>query len=167
MSADPFEYDVAISFASEDRAVAEEVVDLLVHKNIKVFRDEYRSADAGLWGKDMVDHLVNLYARKSRYCVMLISQNYPLKSWTKAERTSAHERALRDPEEYILPVQLDDREVPGVRQAKGFRDLRQHSIESIVTFLEERLRHTKVRSGPPSASHDLRSGNVPSENSQS
>ena len=161
MTADPFEYDVAISFASEDRAVAEEVADLLVHKNIRVFRDEYRSADAGLWGKDMVDHLVNIYARKSRYCVMLISHNYPLKSWTKAEWTSARERALRDPEEYILPFRLDDREVPGIMQAKGYRDLRQLSMESIVMFLEERLRQTEARSGPPSASHDLRSGNFP------
>ena len=161
MTVDPFEYDVAISCASEDRAVAEEFENLLERRKLKVFLDEYRSSDAHLWGKNILDHLVNLYARKARFCVLLISHHYPLQSWTKAERTSVQARALRDPDEYILPVLLDDRVVPGVVQAKAYRDLRQDSVESTVTFLEERVSQSEARSGPPSASHDLRSGNVP------
>lgn len=84
---DQFEYDVALSFAGEDRAVAEEFGDLLIKRNLKVFYDESQVGE--LWGKDLVDHLVNIYSRKARYCVMLISQYYPLKKWTEAERTSA------------------------------------------------------------------------------
>lgn len=161
MTAHPFEYDLAISFASEDSTIAQEFADSLVHKNIKVFRDEYRSAESTLWGKDMVDHLVNLYARKARYCVLLVSQHYPLRTWTRADRTSARERALRDPDEYILPILLDDREVLGLTESKGYRDLREHSVENLVTWLEEKLRDSEVRSRPPSESHDLRSGNIP------
>ena len=162
---DQFEYDVAISFAGEDRAVAEEFGDMLRDKNIKVFYDEYQVGE--LWGKDLVDHLVNIYSRKARYCVMLISQYYPLKKWTEAERTSAQERAFRDANEYILPIQLDDTEVPGITEATGYRDLRQHSMESIVNLLEQRLMETKDQSGPPSQSHDLRSGNIPSTHPKS
>lgn len=157
---DQFEYDIALSFASEDRAVAEKFGDLLVDRNISVFHDEYQAGE--LWGKDMVDHLVNIYARKARYCVMLTSQHYPLKKWTKAERSSAQQRSFRDADEYILPIQLDDSEVPGLTEAPGYRDLRQHSMESIVNLLEQKLTETKGRSGPPSQSHDLRSGNIPS-----
>jgi hypothetical protein len=161
MTADPFEYDVAISFASEDRPLAEEFVNLLAQKNVKVFQDEYRTTDADLWGKDIVDHLVNLYARKARYCVLLVSERYPLKTWTETDRKSARERALRDPNEYILLIQLDDREVPGITKAKGYRDLRQHSVEILISWLDEKLRQTEIRPGPPPQSHDLRSGNVP------
>lgn len=163
MTAHPFEYDVAISFASEDRTIAEEVVDSLARKNLKVFRDEYRSGASPLWGKDIVDHLVNVYARKARYCVLLVSQDYPLKTWTRADRSSARERALRDPDEYILPILLDDRQVPGLTEAKGYRDLREHSVESLVTWLDEKLRDSETRSGPPPESHDLRSGNIPTQ----
>src|SRR5687768_11904634 len=131
---DQFEYDVALSFAGEDRAVAEELGDLLLNKNLKEFYDEYHAGD--LWGKDLVDHLVNIYSRKARYCLMLISQYYPLRKWTEAQRTSAQERAFRDADEYILPIQLDDSEVPGITEATGYRDLRQHSMESIVNLLE-------------------------------
>ena len=160
MTNDPFEYEVALSFASQDSAVAEEFVRLFASRNINVFRDEYTGFE--IWGKDAVDHFVNLYARKARYCVLLISKHYPLKTWTKAERTFAQERALRDADEYILPIQLDDTVLPGITEPAGYRDLRQHSVERIVNLIEEKLAETKRPAGPPSRSHDLRSGNVPS-----
>ena len=161
-SRDAFEYDVALSFAEADQEVAGELAGLLRGRHIKVFLDEYTSLET--WGKDILDHLVNLYARKARYCVLLISRHYPLASWTAAERTLARELALRDAEEYILPVQLDDIEVPGIREVEGYRDLRQDSLESIADVLAQKLHETKRRSGPPPQSHDLRSGNVPHEN---
>lgn len=159
MTSDAFEYDVALSFAEPDGAIARELADRLTGRKISVFYDEYSSP--GQWGKYIVDHLVNLYARKARYCVLLISNGYPLKAWTKTERTSASERALRDAEEYILPMQIDNAEVPGLTEAAGYIDLRQHSLEHIADRIEEKLRESKARSGPPSESHDLRSGNVP------
>jgi hypothetical protein len=161
MTADLFEYDLALSFASEDRPLAEQFADLLARQNVKVFLDEYRPADTDRWGKDILDHLVNLYARKARYCLLLVSQYYPLKTWTEAEQTSLRERALRDPNEYILIIQADDSEVPGMAKAKGYKDLRRDSVENLVTWLDEKLRQPELRPGPPPQSHDLRSGNVP------
>ena len=161
MATDPFEYDVALSFAQENRAVAEELASLLRDKDIKVLFDEYPAAQPG--SSDLVTHLAELFRTKARYCVMLISQHYPLKKWTQAERTSAQQHALRDANEYLIPVQLDQTEVPGIRETMAYRDLRQHSLESIADWLEQKLVETRDRSGPPPASHDLRSGNVPSK----
>lgn len=155
---DQFEYDVALSYAEEDRAVAEELAEMLRAKNIDVLLDE----QARETGADIVAHIAELYRTKARYYVMLISRHYPLKRWTEAERTSVQEHALRDANEYILPIQLDDTELPGIRETTGYRDLREHSLESIVHLLETKLAETKSRSGPPTRSHDLRSGNVPS-----
>jgi len=160
-SNDPFEYDVALSFANRDRAIAEGFAGLLNDRGIKAFLDEYNEADSETWGRDVVTHLVNLYARKAHYCLLLISRHYPLKTWTEEERASAQERALRDADEYILPIRLDDSEVPGITEVSGYRDLRQNSVESIVDFLEGKLARARDESGPPSESHDLRSGNIP------
>lgn len=162
---DVFEYDVAVSVAEADQAIARQLMDQLKNKNKKVFLDVYKQGDS--WGRDVIDHLVNLYARKSRYCVLLISAQYPLKAWTRAERKSAWEHALRDPEEYILPIRLDDTDVTGMTEVKGYRDLRQGSLESLVEFIEGKLHASKSRPGPPVQSHDLRSGNVPSSDSDS
>jgi hypothetical protein len=161
---DEFEFDVALSFAGEDRAVAQEFANLLLVKKIKVFYDEYEAAD--MWGKDLIDHLVNIYSRKAHYCVMFISQYYPLKKWTKVERMAAQERAFRDANEYILPLRLDDTQVPGITETTGYRDLRQHQMEDIVHLLEQKLMKSKGQSGSPSQSHDLRSGNVSSANNR-
>jgi hypothetical protein len=159
-----FEYDIAVSFAREDKAVAEELISLLAAKDLRVFHDEYTGSD--LWGKDVLDHLVNLYARKACYCVLLISGHYPLKTWTQAERSSATERALREAKEYILPVRLDDTDMPGMVDAEGALDLREHSVEKIASLLEGKLAQTKPQSGPPARSHDLRSGNVPRQDDE-
>lgn len=156
-----FEHDVALSFAEADKEVAGKLAQQLRGRDITVFLDEYNSL--AQWGTDILDHFVNLYARKALYCVVLLSRHYPLHSWTEAERTSARELALRDADEYILPIQLDDSEIPGITEVKGYRDLRKDPIESLVTLLEEKLSEAKARSGPPSQSHDLRSGNVPHE----
>jgi hypothetical protein len=157
---DEFEYDVALSFAREERAVVEKFAVQLKAKDLKVFYDEYEAAER--WGKDMIDHLVNIYSRKARYCVMFISRYYPLKKWTEAERTATRERALRDADEYILPFRTDDSEVPGVTETAGYRDIREQSAEDLVEWLEQKIIQAKAQSGPPPQSHDLRSGSVSS-----
>jgi hypothetical protein len=155
----PFEYDVAVSFATDDRAVAEELAGLLAARKMKVLRAEYQPVELG--GSDFLTYIAEMYRTKAQYCLLLISKHYPLNAWTEAERASAREHALRDPDEYILPLRLDDSEIPGIKDVKGYQDLQQGSMESVVDLLEGKVRENKLRSGPPSQSHDLRSGNVP------
>ena len=164
MAGDEFEYDVALSFAGEDKDIVDKFADLLTAKDIKVFYDEYEAAD--LWGKDLIDHLVNIYSRKARYCVMFISQYYPLKKWTNVERMAAQERSFRDANEYFLPLRLDDTQVPGLTETTGYRDLRQQPLEEIVDLLEQKLIMSKSQSSSPHQSHDLRSGSVSSTHTQ-
>lgn len=160
MANDSFEYDVAISFAREDRARAEELGSLLESRDIDVLPSEAQAAE--LAGGDFLHHIAELVRTKARYCLLLVSRHYPLQRWTDAERTAVQEHALRGADEYILPLQLEDADVPGMTESSGYRDLRQGSMESIADLLEKKLSESKVDTGPPPESHDLRSGNVPS-----
>lgn len=155
-----FEYDVALSFAKEDRWIAEKFAGILKARNIEVYSDALENA--GSTHRDMVLHLAEIIRTKARYCVMFVTQHYPLETWTEAERTYVQEHALRDADEYFLPVRLDDYNVPGIPEPTGYWDLRQQPIENIANALEAKLTQTKGRSGPPAESHDLRSGNVAS-----
>jgi len=56
------EYDVALSFAGEDRALARELAALLRDAGFKVFYDEYEQAT--LWGKNLYDHLTDVYSKR-------------------------------------------------------------------------------------------------------
>jgi hypothetical protein len=81
------DYDVALSFAGEDRSYVEQVAEILHSIGIKVFYDRY--VEGELWGKDLYTHLDDVYRNKCRYCVMFISQHYKEKLWTNHERESA------------------------------------------------------------------------------
>src|SRR5215207_5634203 len=115
---DQFEYDVALSFAGVDRAVAEQLAKLLLAKNIRVLYDEFQTAEPG--DSDFVTHIAEIYRTKARYCVIFISQHYPLQQWTEVERTAVREHALRAVEEGILPVRLDDSDIADPRATSSY-----------------------------------------------
>jgi hypothetical protein len=132
-----FEYDVAISFAGEDRSYAEQIAEMLRNSQVRVFYDMYEQAI--LWGKDLYVHLNDVYGKKARYCIVLLSSHYARKLWTNHERQSAQARAFQQQEEYILPVKLDDTSIPGIHPTTGYIDLRQITIERLVELLLEKL----------------------------
>jgi len=63
-----YEYDVALSFAGEDRAVVESLASLLRDDGVRVFYDRYEQAQ--LWGKDFYQHLTSVYRDKAQYCIV-------------------------------------------------------------------------------------------------
>jgi hypothetical protein len=58
-----FEYEVAISFAGEQRYAAEAIAKLLKAAGVTVFYDKDEKAD--LWGKDLYVHLSDVYRLSS------------------------------------------------------------------------------------------------------
>ena len=86
-------YDVALSFAGEDREYAETLRDLLIAGGYKSFYDEDELAS--LWGKNLYDYLSSVYKDRARYCVMFLSKHYERKLWTNHERQMAQARAFQ------------------------------------------------------------------------
>lgn len=132
-----FTYDVCISFAGEDRERAREIAEAFRNRKIRVFFDEYEKAQ--LWGKNLYTHLDIVYRTSARYCVMLLSKHYAQKLWTTFERESAQARAFCENEEYILPVRLDDTEIPSVRPTVAYLDLRVIGVEELASLLASKL----------------------------
>ena len=135
-----YDHDVALSFAGEDRHHAEELAALLKKDKYKVFYDEYERVQ--LWGENLYDKFFEIYKNKSRYCIMFVSKYYAQKLWTNHERQSAQARALRENVAYILPIRLDDTEIPGILPTIGYLDLRTMSIDEIYQVLVEKLSGT-------------------------
>jgi hypothetical protein len=96
-----YKYDVCISFAGEDRDIAEGLANTLFKNDLKVFYDEYERLD--LWGKDLYKHLYKVYSAMSRFCIILLSKSYLEKAWPNHELRAAQSRALVERREYILP----------------------------------------------------------------
>lgn len=133
------DYDVALSFAGEDRKIASEIAKQLKEKNIKVFYDEYEKAD--LWGKDLYSHLTDVYSKRARFCLMIISKHYKQKQWTNLERKAAQSKAFTENIEYILPLKLDDTEIQGLLPTTGYIDFNHTEIKEIVKLLVEKVNY--------------------------
>src|SRR5438874_2041198 len=123
-----YAYDVAISYAGEDRKSANDLAEALRLRDISVFYDQYEKPI--LWGKDLYTHLSDVYQNKAFYCVVFLSQHYAEKLWTKHELRAAQARALSENKEYILPIRLDDTEVPGLLLTVAYLDWQQETAQS-------------------------------------
>lgn len=116
-------YDVALSFAGEDREYVEAVVLLLKGYGVKVFYDKFE--ETNLWGKNLFEYLNEVYKSKAKYTVMFISKHYKDKLWTNHERRSMQERAFNESSEYILPVRFDNTEIPGLHSTIAYINLKE------------------------------------------
>ena len=150
-----FEYDVVIAFSAADRSTAEEFARLLAERNIKSSLDELNAPDVG--SMQPAAHLAEIFGRKARYYLLLISQSFPHTNWRDVQPLTGPAHGSS-----VLPVRLDDTDLPGLENSTEVKDLRSHSKQDIVDLIAGIIVREKGHPGPPSQSHDLRSGNVPS-----
>jgi hypothetical protein len=140
------EYDVALSFAGEDRLHAETLKNQLGTYGIKVFYDSDEKAK--LWGEDLYTYLSDLYQNKARFCVMLVSKHYAQKLWTVHERKAIQARVFSEQQVYLLPVRLDNTELAGLLPTVGFLSWPPETAESLAKAVYDKLRaNTRHSSG--------------------
>src|SRR5437879_3900982 len=99
-------YDVALSFAGEERNYVREVAGVLKTSDVAYFFDEERRVD--LWGRNLVDELDSTYRLYARFVVIFVSRAYAEKVFPNLERQSSQARAIQQTDPYILPVRFDD-----------------------------------------------------------
>jgi hypothetical protein len=105
-------YEIVLSFAGEDRALANEIAEKLTRRGISVFYDEFERAV--LWGTDLFEYLTDIHQNRGRYCLALVSENYKKKRWTRLEWRAVQARCFLEDSDYCLPVRLDNTELPGL-----------------------------------------------------
>ena len=137
------DYDVAVTFAGEDRAFVEAVVDQVKASGFSVFYDE--DAKSEMWGVDLPEFFADIYERRARYAMMFVSVHYAAKPWTRLERRSVLARAMQASSPYLLPVRLDSTELPGVRSTIGYLDGLRETPTGVANALKAKL-------GAPAAS---------------
>jgi hypothetical protein len=90
MASDTFEFDVALSFAGEDRSLVENVAKVLLDADVKLFYDEYFATE--LWGEDLYVYFDEVFRTRSKFVAIFVSRAYATKPWTNHERQSAQAR---------------------------------------------------------------------------
>lgn len=131
------QYDVALSFAGQDRAYVEEVATYLRGKGVKVFYDRFE--EVAIWGENLYDRLSDTYRNRARFTVMFISKWYAQSRWTNYERQVAQSRAFTDNKPYILPARFDDTEIPTMLPTVAYISLTDRSPAKFAELILEKL----------------------------
>lgn len=134
------DFDIAISFAGEDRVLARRLAKRLQAADLLVFYDDDQQAE--LLGEHLLEYLIDIYKERASYCVVLVSAAYVRKRWTRHEWRAAQERAFEEQDaSYILPVRLDNAALPGLLSTIGHIPIPPKTVAAAA-----RLIHAKVAS---------------------
>jgi hypothetical protein len=132
-----FSYDVALSYAGEDREYVRRVANCLQRAGIKIFYDQFEEVE--LWGKDLSIRLDEVYSKQAKFCIVFVSEAYAKKAWPLHERRSALSRFFQENQEYILPVRLDDTDIPGISPLIAYVDGRRHTPNQLCKMILTKL----------------------------
>lgn len=92
-------YDVALSFAGEDRAFAQALFDELEERGLTVFYDH--TEQARILGEDLERFFAPIYAADADYVVVILGPSYGERRWTRFESDAFSNRF---DEGQVIPV---------------------------------------------------------------
>ncbi len=106
-----YEWEVALSFAGEHRALAEHIANQLDHLDVPVFFD--RNHEAEFLGLGWSTLFRGIFAEKSRFILCLLDKHHLEKIWPTFEREHFAPRVAAGA---VIPVYLDDTKFVGIPQ---------------------------------------------------
>lgn len=130
-------FDVALSFAGEQRGYVRQVAERLESQGIKVFYDEF--FESQLWGRNLPEYLKEVYYSKSDYCIMFISKDYISKMWPTYEGKCANARDLEEFGNYILPVVFEGTKMPGLDPGKKYLNASKYTPQQVADIFIKRF----------------------------
>lgn len=133
-----FTFDFAISYASEEIGLAEDISKLLTEQGAKVFFAKHY--ESYLLGKKLREELKKRFGPEVKFVVPIISKYYIAKPWPKYEFKIAKAEGKGRQYEFILPVRLDDNKMPQLSDSVAYLDIRRIGIFSTVDKLISKLR---------------------------
>jgi hypothetical protein len=146
---EPFRFEVALSYATEDRPFVRAVAEALKRHGVPLFYDQYEGVD--LWGRDLAVYFDEVYRKQSRYVVVFASANYLAKVWPKRELQSALAGAIMQEREFILPARLDDTELPGLPPTIGSINCQNRTPDEVAEMIIDKVGAARSRADASTA----------------
>lgn len=103
-------YDIAVSYASEQKNFVSRVVRILEQEGLHVFYAPDREAD--LTGHDMIGVFYNVYRYQSLYVACFISEAYLNKDITMHEAKTALVRERHEKRGCMIPISFEGAQIP-------------------------------------------------------
>ena len=118
-----YPFDVALSFAEEDRNVAAGINDCLSFLGVKTYY--YPDHPEENWGNPLKTRLPELYEYEARIGLVLLSSSYTQKEYTRIEFNALNRRRRNNRGDFLLILRLDhtsSQELPNVPKDLTYLD---------------------------------------------
>jgi hypothetical protein len=132
-------YDIAVSFAGEQRDYVAQTVTACKALGLRVFYDKDKNND--WWGNSFIRDQRVVYSSRTRYFVPFISAEYLSKPIPMDEFSAAMMTAVKLGDGYILPVLMDDVEVPAelLHPHIGYLRSRDYTPSQLAEQIQQRV----------------------------
>lgn len=155
MSETAYKYDVAISFLTQDEAVAKDLVTRL-SPNLRVF--VYFEEQRSLAGEHGPNAFRKVFRKESRVVAVLYRSSWGTTPYTRVEQTAIEERFLEEGDRFLLFVRMDNGTgMPTwAPETKIWLDFKAYGIDEVVGALKHRAEQAGAELHVESASERLR-----------
>lgn len=106
----PFTYDVAISYAGEQKEIASRVANILRADHFKVFFAPDRESE--YIAEDMIAQFYRIYRYESRYVAAFVTEDYLRKDITMHEARTAMLRRQEEGRNCLIPIYFGKAALP-------------------------------------------------------
>lgn len=96
-------YDFALSFAGENRDLAQTLNSKMLEREVSIFYD--KNEQHRILASNVEDYLAPIYNSEAEFVIVLLSKNYPKKIWTKFESDHFKQRFGANA---IIPIWYSD-----------------------------------------------------------
>jgi len=136
-----YKYDIAISFAEEDRNIA-----LLIRSAFESDKLEgkefyyYASEQDQTWGYRLDKRLTEIYRDEAHYALIILSQHYLHKNYCQIELAAIKERVARQVSRYVFVLTIDETKPEDIGLPKDLAyKTWDYNIRSLVRVIEKIL----------------------------
>lgn len=142
-------YDLAVSFAGEERNYVEQTVRACQALGMSVFYDKDKTNE--WWGGNFIRAQRTIYSSQTRFFVPFLSANYLAKPIPMDEFSAAMMTAVKQGNGYILPVLVDDTRIPAELLHPHIQYLRasQYTPEELARQLQQKVQTAKAEGQRP------------------
>lgn len=129
-------FDFAISYADEERGIANDIYRFLINKGATVFFSN--NEKSFLLGKKLKSKFSSVFSTETKFVVVIVSKSYRKKNWTKFELNTALFESKNRQYEFILPVRIDDTALNGLDDDICYIDFRKEGLIETIDLLYQK-----------------------------
>jgi TIR domain len=132
-------FQIAVSFPGEARARVQQIAENLTVSVPKesILYDRWLASDLARPNLDI--YLTELYKKDSLLLVFFLSGHHVQKEWCGLEWRVGRDLLEQKQEQRLMPLRLDDAEIPGLHSIDGYLDIRDLSDVQVASAILERL----------------------------